>query len=66
MHTMCEAVSVSGRVTAKARVQQYSVLSPLLFIIMMKVLSPEFTERTSMQIILSSLLTRWRNVSGGS
>ena len=35
MYTMCEVVSVLGRVTAKARVQQCSVLSPLLFIIML-------------------------------
>ena len=54
----------------KVGVHQGSVLSPLFFIIVLEALSREFglvfPGRTYMQMILSSLLTPLRNVSGGS
>ena len=47
-----------------------SVLSPLLFIIVLEALSRVLRSgapgRIYMQIILSSLLNHWRNMSGGS
>ena len=51
-------------------VHQASLLSPLLFIIVQEALSREYRAgipwRTYMRMILSSLLTLWSNVSGGS
>ena len=47
----------------KVGVHQGSVLSPLLFIIVLEALSPE---RTSMPMTLLSSLNRLKNVSGGS
>ena len=69
------AQSVLARISdmkfeVKVWVHQGSVLSPLLFIIVLKALSCEFLAgflgRTYMQMILSSLPTPWWNVSGGS
>ena len=52
----------------KVGVHQGSVLSPLLFIIVLEALSREFRSpgRTSMPMTLLSSLNRLRNVSGGS
>ena len=54
----------------KVSVHQGSVLSPLLFIIMLEALSREFRSgslgRTSMPMTLLSSLNRSRNVSGSS
>ena len=54
----------------KVGVHQSSVLSPLLFIIVLEALSCEFRSgvpgRTSMPMTLLSSLNRSRNVSGGS
>ena len=54
----------------KVGVHQGSVLSPLLFIIVLEALSQEFRSgspgRTSMPMTLLSSLNRLRNVSGGS
>ena len=52
---------------AKVGVHSGSVLSPLLFIIVLEALSHEFRAgRTYIQMILSSLLTPCSIVSGGS
>ena len=54
----------------KVGVHQGSVLSPLLFIIVLEALSREFRSgspgRSSMPMTLLSSLNRLRNVSGGS
>ena len=51
----------------KVSVHKGSVLSPLLFIIVLEALLREFRSgRTSMPMTLLSLLNRSRNVSGGS
>ena len=53
----------------KLGVHQGSVLSPLLFIIVLEALSPEFRSGVpwaSMRMTLLSSLNRLRNVSGGS
>ena len=63
---VCEGYSEEFEV--KVGVHQGSVLSPLLFIIVLEALSraPGSPGRTSMPMTLLSSLNRLRNVSGGS
>ena len=71
--TMCEAMSMLARVTVKSlRWRQGSIRAPHQVPCSSPCWRPlqasstlEFPRMTSMQMILSSLLTRMRNVSGG-